>query len=584
MTASGSRDSAHISATGNPNHSYGHYTRGSAAPGGSGFGGSGSEFQIVRPDEAEVERMFADLMDKRDFLNVPGGNLSDELKEQARRNMLDFSIDKKWTLVYNDKLTEWHADRERELNRRHKVGLRGGGGMQGPIITRNSPEWFIKRIMDGTVTTKHIESLAVTLRTCAIGWIQSFVEAKGTPVLASFLGSLHAKQHKAENDIALEYEVLKAFRSLFNSKPGANDALAQPKCISGIAHSVVSAHLATRKQAADILLFLCHWEKPTGHRLVLRGFDDLKTSQGDHGRFDAWFRVLEQTIDGRGKMGSLVGASDELKKISLIGPQAQESSLNEYAINNMFLINAILNHDIVHEFEVRVHLRNQMDASGLQRILIKMRAFKNPDLDLQIQVFEKGAEADHEDVVESFNRDVLTDLGDPVDVFKAIVEKVQGSRAYDFFLSALQHLLLIRHESEGLVHYYQLIDSLVTAVVMDRKGAVEGSDLTSLLGVSVNQVLSRFADQDKIDATDAEMQRLRAKLQDSEQERSKLEAQLNQGTAGLMENLEGQIKALEDDLKIARENKDATEQEMEDTEKAYIDRIVQLEIQIRELY
>lgn len=149
-----------------------------------------------RPEDAEVERLFAELMDKRDFLNVPGGNLSDELKETARRNMLGFNVDKKWTLVYNDKLTEWHADKERERNRRHHAGSGGNSGGQGMVITRNSPEWFIKKFMDGTVTTKHIESLAVTLRTCAIGWIQSFVEAKGTPVLASFLSGLHAKGTK----------------------------------------------------------------------------------------------------------------------------------------------------------------------------------------------------------------------------------------------------------------------------------------------------------------------------------------------------------------------------------------------------
>ncbi|CDS00429.1 hypothetical protein [Sporisorium scitamineum] len=531
----------------------------------------------------QVERLFAELMDKRDFLNVPGGNLSDELKETARRNMLNFSVDKKWTLVYNDKLTEWHAEKERDRNRRHHAGQPGPAGAgSSMVITRNSPEWFIKKFMDGTVTTKHIESLAVTLRTCAIGWIQSFVEAKGTPVLASFLSGLHAKGIKNDNDLALEYEVLKAFRSLFNSKPGANDSLAQPKCISGITHSMISLQLTTRKQAADILLFLCHWDKPTGHRLVLKAFDDLKTSQGDHGRFDAWFRVLEQTIDGRGKMGSMVGASDEVKKLSVVGPH--ESSLNEYAINNMFLINAILNSDIVPEFEVRVHLRNQMEASGLQRILIKMHAFKNPDLDAQIGVFEKGAEADHEDVVETFNKEVLTDLSDPVDVFRAIVGKVEGSRAYDFFLSALQHLLLIRRDGDDLVHYYQLIDSMVTSVVMDRKGAVEGNDLSSLLGVSVNNVLSRFADQDHINSMQSELQKAKAKAAALEQEKMQLESKLKAGSDGLIGKLQEQIEKLEDDLALARGNAGAARDEMDEMEKAYIDRVVVLEIQIRELY
>ncbi|CAO1613189.1 unnamed protein product [Sympodiomycopsis kandeliae] len=535
------------------------------------------EFQMNRPADVEVERMFAELMDRRDFLR---GNAAD--KEDIRRNMLMFHVDKKWALVYNDRLTEWMSSKERERNRRQLANSHQPGQARGPIITRNSPEWFITKFMDGTVTTKDIESLAVTLRTCAIGWIQSFVDAKGTPVLASFLNGLHAKQVRSDNDIALEYEVLKAFRSLFNSKSGANDALAQPKCISGIARSMISNQLGTRKQAADILLFLCHWEKPSGHRLVLQGFDDIKSSQNDHGRFDAWFRVLEQTIDGRGTMGSRVNASEEVKKLSILGPQ--ESSLNEYAINNMFLINAILAPEVVSEFEIRVHLRNQMEASGLQRILIKMKAFKNQDLDAQIAAFENSSLQDHEDVVETFNKDVLTDMSDPVDVFKAIVEKVSGSRAYDFFLSSLQHLLLIRQEGDHLVHWYQLIDSLVTSVVMDRKGAVESSDISSLLGTSVNNVLSRFADQDHMQTIQSELQRFKAEARSAEQERAKLQAQLEQESEGLVGKLQGQITALEEDLEVSRGNALALQRDLEDMEKGYIDRIVALEVQNREIY
>lgn len=545
--------------------------------------GEKAEFIMPRPSDAEIERMFADLMNKRDFLGLPGGGLSDEYKDAARKNMMNFPIHKKWMLVYNDKFTEFHAEREKERSRRNHTS-----NQQGPIpanslvITRNSPEWYIKKFMDGSVTTKHIESLAVTLRTCAMGWVENFVDAKGTPVLASFLNGLHAKGVKSDVDVALEYETLKAFRSLFNSKAGANDALSQPKCVISIVHSVISSHLATRKQAADILLFLCHWAIPAGHRLVLRGFDELKTAVGDHGRFDAWFRVFEQTIDGRGQMGSRVGASDEVRKISVIGHQ--EASLNEYAVNNMFLVNAMLSTRIVSEYEVRVHLRNQMEASGLQRILIKLRAFKNPDLDRQIDEFTKGAEGDHENVVESFNRDVLTDMNDPVDVFKAIVGKVSGSRAYDFFLSALQHFLLIKQDGESLVHYYQLIDSMVTSVVMDRKGSVEGNDISSLLGVSVNNVLSRFADQDAMNATRDELQRARAEARNAQMERARLEEQMKQTGEGLVGQLQEQIHQLENDLDVARGNTSAMQRDMEEMEKGYVDRIVALEVQSRELY
>ena len=50
----------------------------------------------------------------------------------------------------------------------------------------------------------------------------------------------------------------------------------------------------------------------------------------DHGRFDAWFRVLESTIEGRGRMGSMVGASEEVRRDAGV-----DSSLNEYAVSSL---------------------------------------------------------------------------------------------------------------------------------------------------------------------------------------------------------------------------------------------------------
>ena len=50
--------------------------------------------------------------------------------------------------------------------------------------------------------------------------------------------------------------------------------------------------------------------------------------QNEHGRFDAWMRMLENTIDSRGRHGSLVNASDEFKKAGI----GIDGSLMEYAV------------------------------------------------------------------------------------------------------------------------------------------------------------------------------------------------------------------------------------------------------------
>lgn len=43
--------------------------------------------------------------------------------------------------------------------------------------------------------------------------------------------------------------------------------------------------------------------------------------------YDYWFKSMEQALSGRGKMGSLVGASEEVKRAGGI-----DINLNEYAV------------------------------------------------------------------------------------------------------------------------------------------------------------------------------------------------------------------------------------------------------------
>ena len=161
-------------------------------------------------------------------------------------------------------------------------------------------------------------------------------------------------------------------------------------------------------------------------------------------------------------MGSLVGASDEVRRLQMSA--MPEAGLPEYVVNNMFLVNALVNSDIVDALNIRVHLRSQMAASGLLRIMEKMRALSTPDLDMQVSVYEKNAAADQEDMLETFEQSVVKDLTDPHDVLRLVLDRLQNSRAKDFFMSALQHLLLIQRDGADLVHYYQLIDSMVSTL------------------------------------------------------------------------------------------------------------------------
>jgi hypothetical protein len=78
---------------------------------------------------------------------------------------------------------------------------------------------------------------------------------------------------------------------------------------------------------AEVLTFICYCDVPHGHALVIRAMDKLKTVRQSKHRFGPWMAVLEQTIEGRGRMGSMVGASDEYRRLG------SDRELLEYVVS-----------------------------------------------------------------------------------------------------------------------------------------------------------------------------------------------------------------------------------------------------------
>lgn len=223
-----------------------------------------------------------------------------------------------------------------------------------------------------------------------------------------------------------------------------------------------------------------------------------------------------------------------------------------------------------------------MDASGLRRILSKMKIFGHPQIDKQIDQYEQRAEVDYEEIIQNFNRDVLRDFQDPWDVFRALLTSVEGSRAHDFFVSAMQHLLLIRQQGEQRVRYFQLIDGLITAVVLDRK-AIE-RDFSAACSKSVNQVVSQFADQSRFQEVEEQTQELKQLVSRLRRDKRELEEEVAKKQEGLVGQLKNQLFKHEEDLAVSRQTTEMLKTKLHDSEKTYKEQLSQQELQIREMF
>ncbi|KAK4968195.1 hypothetical protein LTR66_011821, partial [Elasticomyces elasticus] len=451
-------------------------------------------FILHRPaDDRMIEKEFLELMLKRGWKSLP---------EQARRQMEAYPISKKWTLVHQDRLSEWQGEQKRRMNARSTIGGADGLGILGRADEEGSPEWYVRRLLSNSINAKQLQSLSVSLRTQPIGWVKSFVESQGQVALTNVLSKINRKQGSgpspasgttSEKDLDREYDIVKCLKALMNNKYGADNALAHSQIVMSLAASLVSPRLATRKLVSEVLTFLCHWAEGQGHLKVLQALDHLKAAQNENGRFDAWMRIVEVTIDGRGKMGSMVGASDEVRS----GGIGMENLLMEYAVCSLMLVNAIVDAP-KRDLQLRCHIRAQFTACGIKRILTKMEEFQYEVIDKQIDLYREHEGIDYEDILEregssmadSIEGDVK-DLNDPEQIVQAIMSKVQGSRTADYFSSAMQHMLLIRDNSgEDRLRMFQLVDSMLSYVAMDRR--LPDMDLKQSLNFTVQSLMDKL--------------------------------------------------------------------------------------------
>ena len=112
---------------------------------------SAEGFTLERPrSDQVVEAMFYELMEKRGYMNLP---------EQAKRQMMAYAPSKKWVMVHQDKLADFQAEQKRRV------------AAQGRDLDEDSPEWYVKKIMDGTISAKQLGSLSVSLRTQPIKYV-----------------------------------------------------------------------------------------------------------------------------------------------------------------------------------------------------------------------------------------------------------------------------------------------------------------------------------------------------------------------------------------------------------------------------
>ena len=370
-----------------------------------------------------------------------------------------------------------------------------------------------------------------------------------------------------------------------NNLYGADDALAHQPVIVALASSLISPRLTTRKLVSEVLTFLCHWAAGQGHLKVLQAMDFVKSQQGENGRFDAWMRIVEVTVDGRGKMGSLVGASEEVRS----GGIGMENLLMEYALATLFLLNMIIDAP-ERDLQLRCHIRAQFISCGVKRILTKMEGFQYELIDKQIERYRENEAIDHEDLLQHENSSMkdsfdgeVKDLNDPTQIVDAIMTKVEGTRSQDYFISAMQHMLLIRENAgEDRLRMFQLVDSMLSYVAMDRR--LPDMDLKQSLNFSVQSLLDKLHTDSEARLALDEALEARQIADAAIAERDEMKAQIELGANGMVAKLQKQLDEQAAIIELQGRQNEALKGELADLQRVRAQELQRNELETRELY
>ncbi|XP_043347093.1 protein diaphanous homolog 1 isoform X2 [Dermochelys coriacea] len=327
-----------------------------------------------------------------------------------------------------------------------------------------------------------LESLRVSLNNNPVSWVQNF-GAEGLNCLLDILKRLHDEKDEAPSsyDTRSKHEIIRCLKAFMNNKFGIKTMLETEEGILLLVRAVDPKVPSMMIDAVKLLSALCILPQPEDmHEQVLEALTE-RAEVDEVERFGP-------LLDG------LKGGTSVALKVAC-----------------MQLINALI--IPADELDFRVHIRSELMRSGLQHILTELRKLENEELKVQLSVFEEHGEEDSEDL-KSRLEDIRIEMDDFSEVFQILLNTVKDSKAEPFFLSILQHLLLIRNDYEARSQYYKLIDECISQIVLHKNGA-DPDFKCKRLNIDIEGLIDNLIDQTKVEKSEAKAVELEKKL-DSE--------------------------------------------------------------------
>ncbi|XP_065757905.1 protein diaphanous homolog 3 isoform X4 [Muntiacus reevesi] len=434
---------------------------------------------IPKPlSEREILELFEKMMEDM--------NLNEDKKAPLREK--DFSIKKEMVMQY--------------INTASKTGSLKSN-------QQISPQEFIYELKMGSADERlftHLESLRVSLTSNPVSWVESFGH-EGLGLLLDILEKLISGKIQETIVKKNQHKVIQCLKALMNTQYGLERIMSEERSLSLLARAIDPEQPGMMMDVVKLLSAMCI----VGEESILEEVLEALTSAGEERRIDRFSSIVE----------GLGHNSVQLQ------------------VACMQLINALVTSP--DDLDVRLHIRNEFMRCGLKEILPNLKHIKNDGLDIQLKVFDEHKE---EDLMEFSHRleDIRAEFDEANDLYNMLWSTVKETRAEGYFISILQHLLLIRNDYFIRQQYFKLIDECVSQIVLHRDGMDPDFTYRKRLDLDLSQFVDICIDEAKLEEFEEKASELNKKFEKEFTDHQETQAQLQKKEAEINE-LQAELQA-----------------------------------------
>uniref|UniRef100_A0A673GUM2 Protein diaphanous homolog 2-like n=1 Tax=Sinocyclocheilus rhinocerous TaxID=307959 RepID=A0A673GUM2_9TELE len=348
-----------------------------------------------------------------------------------------------------------------------------------------------------------LESLRVSLTSNPVSWVNNFGH-EGLGLLLDVLERLLDKKQQENIDKKNQHKLIQCLKAFMNNKYGLQRILGDERSLLLLARAIDPKQTNMMTEIVKILSAVCI----IGEENILDKILAAMTIAAERNNKERFAPIVE-------------------------GLENHEAQQLQVAC--MQLINALVTSP--DDLDFRIHLRNEFLRCGLKKILPELK--ETEELDIQLKVFNENKE---EDSIE------LSHRLDDIRVYHLLSNMVKDTGSEPYFLSILQHLLLIRNDYYIRPQYYKVIEECLSQIVLHRSGMdpdfayrerldVDFSHLIDMLNVlicpvvdGIHMVMSMFLCVFyclQFDEEFSARQEAKAELQKQEEKIKELESQIN---------------------------------------------------------